>query len=111
MGKLFRSKKRKTFRSFVSNLGEKVKAKKLWAIIGKMTGKKVPGHLQHLKDTNGNLITDKEELANLIGQTYENIHSSSNYSKDFQNTKAKEERKDYNFNDGSKHRYNRKFKL
>ena len=109
--RLFRSKKRKSFRSFVSNLGEKVKAKKMWAMIRKMTGKKVPGHLQHLKDSEGNLITNKKELANLIGQTYEDIHSSSNYSEDFKGTKKREEEKTYNFNDGSTHKYNRKFKL
>ena len=109
--RLFRSKKRKSFRSYVSSLGEKVKAKKMWAMIRKMTGKKVPGHLHHMKDSDGNLITNKEELSNLIGKTYEDIHSSSNYSKDFENTKKKEEEKTFDFNDGSKHRYNRKFRL
>ena len=65
----------------------------------------------HITDAIQLLINDKEKLANRIGETYENIHSASNDSEDFQNIKSTEEKTDYDFNDGSKHRYNRKFKL
>ena len=110
--RLFRSKKRKSFRNYVSSLGDKVKARKVWGMIRKLTGKNVPSHLHHLKDSQGNLITDKEEIANTIGETYQNIHSSESYSDDFiRNTKLKEEANPIDFNTTNTHIYNRKFRL
>ena len=103
--RLFRSKKRKSFRNFVSSLGEKVKARKVWAMLRKMTGKNLPS-LHHLKDSKGNIITDKEQMSNLLGKTYQQIHSSANYSNDFKSIKKEEEEKPLHFNDGSNHIYN-----
>ena len=110
--RLFRSKKRKSFRNYVSSLGDKVKARKVWGMIRKLTGKNVPSHLHHLKDPQGNLITDKEEIANTFGETYQDIHSANNYSNDFiNNTKLKEEATPIDFNTTESHIYNRKFRL
>ena len=109
--RLFRKKKRQSFRNYVSSLGDKVKAKKVWNFVSKMTGKKIPSHLHHLKDEHGNLITDKEEVANLFGKTYENIHSSQNYSDAFKPTKSAEEQTPIDFSTNKQFHYNRKFKL
>ena len=111
--RLFRAKKRKSFRGYVSSLGNQVKTKKVWNMIRKMTGKNVPSHLHHLKDPQGNLITDKEDISNLIGKTYEDIHSSSNYSEEFKPIKRREEATpiDFNTESNSSPKYNRKFKL
>ena len=109
--RLFRRKKRQSFRNYVSSLGDRVKAKKVWYFVFKMTGKKIPSHLHHLKDEHGNLITDKEEIANLFGKTYENIHSSENYSDNFKPTKSAEEETPIDFSTNQTFHYNRKFKL
>ena len=109
--RLFRAKKRKSFRNYVSSLGDKVKAQKVWGMIRKMTGKNVPSHLHHLKDSQGNLITNKEEISNTFGETYQNIHSSDNYSDDFKNTKHNEEANPIDFNTSNTYIYNRKFRL
>ena len=108
---LFRKKKRQSFRNYVSSLGDKVKAKRVWNFVSKMTGKKIPSHLHHLKDEHGNLVTDKEEVSNLFGKTYQNIHSSQNYSDDFKPTKNAAEETPIDFSTSQTFYYNRKFKL
>ena len=82
-------------------------------MISKITGKNIPSHLLHLKDPfTGDLITDKEEIANTIGTTFEKNSSSKNYSKEFQAIKKREEEKPLNFSTKNKNlAYNKKFEL
>ena len=68
--------------------------------------------LTYLKDpSTGELITDKVDIANKIGATFEKNSSSSNYSKKFQSTKKTEEEKPLNFSTDENLPYNKKFKL
>ena len=54
-------------------------------MISKITGKNIPSHLLHLKDpVSGELISDKNDIANKIGATFEKNSSSGNYSEEFQ---------------------------
>ena len=83
-------------------------------MISKITGKNIPSHLYHLKDpVTGDLITNKEEIANKIGATFEKNSSSSNYSEKFQSVKRAEESNPINFNTRTKYikAYNKHFRL
>ena len=40
-------------------------------MIRKITGKNIPSQLLHLKDSQGELITDKLDMANAFGATFE----------------------------------------
>ena len=110
--RIFRKKKRESWRNYVSSINSKTPSNKVWNMIRKINGKNVPNHLHHLKDPNGNLITNKEDIANRIAQTFENNSSSDSYSEKFQNIKQKQERTklDFHTNDHNL-RYNKKFKL
>ena len=108
----FRRKKRQSFRNFTSSINSKVHSKKVWGMVQALTGKKVPSHLNHLKDDQGHFITDSKDIANKFGSTFSHNSSSNNYSQDFRdNVKAREENTPIDFSDNSYHKYNKKFKL
>ena len=108
----FRRKKRQSFRNFTSSINSKVHSKKVWSMVQKLTGKKVPNHLNHLKDEQGHFITDSKNISNKFGDTFSNNSSSDNYSQDFRdNVKTPAENTPIDFSDNSYHRYNKKFKL
>ena len=81
-------------------------------MIRKINGKNVANHLHHLKDDNGSFITEKENIANKLGKTFEKNSSSKNYSTKFQKIKKDEENKPLNFSTKNTNlRYNKKFTL
>ena len=109
--KIFRSKKRESWRQYVSSIDSRTRPTKVWNMIRKITGKNVPSCLHHLKDTNGNIITTKDDIAEKIAQTFERNSSSENYSTDFKTLKRREEAKTLNFNTRKSYSYNKKFSL
>ena len=67
-------------------------------MISKITGKNIPSHLLHLKDPiTGELITNKTDIANKIGETFQNNSASTNYSVEFQSIKNNVEKDKLNF--------------
>ena len=80
-------------------------------MVRKITGKNIPTRLLHLKDPQGNLITDKEDIAKEIGSTFQNNSSSENYSDKFLSHKRSEENKTLNFKTNIKYNHNKRFKL
>ena len=88
--KLFRQKKRDSWRSFVSSIDSRTRPTKVWNMIRRISGKNSKSHLHHLKDTNGELLTSKDEIADKLGQTFELNSSSDQYSNDFKNLKIQE---------------------
>lgn len=66
-------------------------------MVRNITGKKVPSHLLHLKNSDGTLITDKTDVADKLGETFQKNSSSENYSEKFKPTKKREEKKPLNF--------------
>ena len=108
----FRRKKRQSFRNFTSSINSKVHSKKVWGMVQALTGKKVPSHLNHLKDDQGQFITDSKDIADKFGSTFSHNSSSNNYSQEFRdNIKTTAENTPIDFNDNSYHKYNKKFKL
>ena len=109
----FKRKKRESWRNFVSNINSRTPTSKVWNMVRKITGKNTPSSLLHLINPNtGKLETDKTEVANLIGSTFEKNSSSENYSDDFKSIKRNAENKVINFNTGDIHQaYNKRFRL
>ena len=108
----FRRKKRQSFRNFTSSINSKMHSKKVWSMVQKLTGKKGPGHLNHLKDDQGDFITDHKDISNKFASTFSHNSSSNNYSQEFRdNTKTPEENTPLDFSDNNFHKYNKKFKL
>ena len=90
--KLFKQKKRDSWKNYVSSVNVNTPSKKVWDMIRKITGKNVASPMHHLKDENGTLITDRVEIANTLGAAIEKSSSSNNYSKEFQSIKARKEK-------------------
>ena len=100
-------------KNYIVLINSRTPFKKVWNMISKITGKKIPSHLLHLKNpSTGELITSKEDIVNKIGSTFEKNSSSQNYTSEFKRTKKIEEEKPLNFTTrGYEKPYNRKFRL
>ena len=107
--KLFKQKKRDSWKNYVSSVNVNTLSKKVWDMIRKITGKHVASPMHHLKDDNGTLITDRVEIANTLGAAIEKSSSSNNYSKEFQSIKAQKEKQKINFKTNRNLRYDKKF--
>ena len=107
----FNYKKRESWKKYVSSINSRTPTNKVWNMIRKITGKNIPSNLLHLKDENGNLITNKTDIINRLGSTFEKNSSSANYSKEFQNVKRAAEEKPLDFTTRDKKFYNKKFRL
>ena len=87
--------------------------KKVWNKIRKISGKNNGKVINHLKDNNGNFITDKKDVADALGEAFQKSSSSANYCTQFQKLKHDEEKHPINFNLSRKdkkknHSYNKK---
>ena len=109
--KLFKQKKRDSWKNCVSSVNVNTPSKKVWDMIRKITEKHVTSPMHHLKDANGTLITDRVEIANTLGAAIEKSSSSNNYSKEFQSIKALQEKQKINFKTNKNLRYNKKFTM
>ena len=109
--KLFKQKKRDSWKSYVSSVNVNTPSKKVWNMIRKITGKNVASPMHHIKDENGTLITDRVQIANTLGAAIEKSSSSKNYSKEFQSIKAQKEKQNINFKTNKNLRYNKKFTM
>ena len=109
--KLFKQKKRDSWKNYVSLVNVNTPSKKVWDMIRKITGKNVASPMHHLKDDNGTLITDRVEITNTLGAAIEKSLSSNNYSKEFQSIKAQKEKQKINFKTNRNLRYNKKFTM
>ena len=69
--KLFKQKKRDSWKNYVSSVNVNTPSKKVWEMIRKITGKNVASPMHHLKDKNGTVITDRVQIANTLGAAIE----------------------------------------
>ena len=111
--RLFKRKKKESWKNYVSSINSRTPAKKIWNMIGKITGKNIPSHLLHIKDpSTGKLLTNKIELADMLGSSFQKNSSSDNYSEEFRKIKEKEEEDEIVFNTRNRHLlYNKIFRL
>ena len=104
-------KKTSSWRQYVSSINSFTPMKKVWERIGKINGKNRTKLLHHLKDDNGELITNKEDVADALGKQFQKCSSSNNYSPDFQRIKSKSEKQPIDFSTNENLKYNKKFKM
>ena len=91
-----KASKRKSWKSYVSNLNYKTPIKKVWDMIRKISGKSKAPSFTQLNTKRGTKATSKEEIANTLGETFLDNSSSRNYSEKFQNIKKQEEKSNLN---------------
>ena len=109
--KLFKQKKRDSWKNYASSVNVNTPSKKVWNMIRNITGKNVASPMHHLIDGNGTLITDRVEIPNTLGAAIEESSSSENYSEEFQSIKAQKEKHKINFKTNRNLRYNKKFTM
>ena len=106
-----KASKRKSWKSYVSNLNHKTPIKKVWDMIRKISGKSKSPSFTHLNTKRGEKATSKEEIANTLGETFLDKSSSRNYSEKFQNIKKQQENIKVNFTSSNNEEYNSLFNI
>ena len=76
--------------NFCNKLNSKTQTQKIWKAIRKIKGKGGCNSVKHLK-VNGNLITDKKEVAEVLPKNLSK-NSTDNYSDEFQRIKTLKEK-------------------
>ena len=71
--RLFKQKRRDSWKNYVSSVHVNTPSKRVWDMVRKITGKYVASPMHHLKDENGILITDRVEIANTLGAAIEKV--------------------------------------
>ena len=71
--------------------------KKVWDKVKKITGRNCGQMSHHLKNKNGELITSKKDIADTLGEQFQQCSSSANYTPEFQRIKSKKESNPINF--------------
>ena len=96
-----KSSKRKSWRTYVSNLNYKTPIKKVWDMVRKISGKSKAASHQHLNSNfNGGAETNattKKDIADTLGDAFSKNSSNSNYPKEFQNYQKHQEKIKLNF--------------
>ena len=87
-----KASKRKSWKSYVSNLNHKTPIKRVWDMIRKISGKSKSLSFTHLNTKRGTKATSKEEIANTFGETFLDNSSSRNYSEISKHQKNKKKR-------------------
>ena len=110
-----KSSKRKSWRTYVSNLNYKTPIKKVWDMVRKISGKSKAASHQHLNSNfNGGAetkATTKKDIADTLGDAFSKNSSNSNYPKEFQNYQKHQEKIKLNFKSSNNEEYNNPFNL
>ena len=89
-----KQQKRNSWRHFCNKLNSKTQTQKVWKAIRKIKGKGGCNSVNHLK-VNGNLITDKKEVAEILAKNMSKNSMTDNSSDGFQRIKTfKKKKKD-----------------
>ena len=83
---------------------------KVWKAIRKIKDKGGCNSVNHLK-VNGNLITDKKEVAEVLAKNLSKHSSTDNYSDEFQRIKMLKEKRRLDFNSKNEEEYNLPFSV
>ena len=110
-----KSSKRKSWRTYVSNLNYKTPIKKVWDMVRKISGKSKSASHQHLNTNfNGGAETKaatKKDIADTLGEAFSTNSANRNYSKEFQNYQEQREKIKLNFKSNHNEEYNNPFNL
>ena len=110
-----KSSKRKSWRTYVSNLNYKTPIKKVWDMVRKISGKSKSASHQHL-NTNFNggaeaKATTKKDIADTLGDAFSKNLSNRHYPEQFQNYQKHQEKIKLNFKSSNTEEYNTPFNL
>ena len=107
---VYKSAKKQSWKSFCSSLTSKTSKKKVWRVIKKLKGKNSSPSVQHLKSAE-TLITDKQEVANLLAATLEKNSSFQNKCPAFSAKKLQNDKHPPTFESNNTEYYNMPFSL
>ena len=112
-----KSTKRKSWRTYVSNLNYKTPIKKVWDMVRKISGKSKSASYHHLNTNFNDATSDetksttKQDIADTLGFTFSRNSSSRNCSEAFKNLKTHQEKVKLNFKSSNNEEYNSPFNL
>ena len=90
------SNNEKGARGGISVINSEKQTQKVWKAIRRIKGKGGCNSINHLK-VNGNLITDKKEVAEALAKNLSKNSSTDNYSDEFQRIKMLKEKRRLDF--------------
>ena len=105
-----KQQKRNSWRHFCNKLNSKTQTQKVWKAIRKIKGKGGCNSINHLK-VNGNLITNKKEVAEVLAKNLSKHSSTDNYSDEFQRIKMLKEKQHLDFSSKNEEEYNLPFSV
>ena len=105
-----KQQKRNSWRRFCNKLNSKTQTQKVWKAIRKIKGKGGCISVNHLK-VNGNLITNKKEVAEVLAKNLSKNSSTDNYSDEFQRIKTLKEKRHLDFSSKNEEEYNLPFSV
>ena len=109
-----KSAKRKSWRTYVSNLNYKTPTKKVWDMVRKISGKSKSATYHHLNYNFNNAnetASTKQDIADTLASQFCSNSSTSHYSEEFQKYKKQQEKTKLNFKSSNNEEYNTPFNL
>ena len=109
-----KSAKRKSWRTYVSNLNYKTPTKKVWDMVRKISGKSKSASYHHLNYNFNNAnetASTKQDIADTLASQFCSNSSTSHYSEEFQKYKKEQEKTKLNFKSSNNEEYNTPFNL
>ena len=109
-----KSAKRKSWRTYVSNLNYKTPTKKVWDMVRKISGKSKSATYHHLNYNFNNAnetASTKQDIADTLASQFCSNSSTSHYSEEFQKYKKEQEKTKLNFKSSNNEEYNSPFNL
>ena len=105
-----KQQKRNSWRHFCNKFNSITQTQKVWKAIRKIKGKGACNSVNHLK-VNGNLITDKKEVAEILAKNLSKYSSTENYPDEFQRIKILKEKRRLDFSSKNEEEYNLPFSV
>ena len=106
-----RQAKRDSWREYVSKLNNRTPIGQTWNIVRKISGKYKTTPLKYLNAKNNSQATTPFDIANTLGESFQENSSSQHYSPTFQKYKTKTERHKINFKSSNSEDYNKNFTI
>ena len=109
--KTIKQAKKTSWQNYVSSLSSQSSVKKTWDMIKKISGKYVGHPIQHLKNRNGTIATNKESISKTLAEEFQHNSSSAHYTIEFQTYKNNCEKQTISFTSDNTEDYNAHFTL
>ena len=106
-----REQKRKSFRDFVSSIGNQTPLSKVWKSIRNLKGSGTDRSAHHLNRPDGSVAETKQDIADELAGRLSHNSSSTHYSTQFLRAKQRAETTNLNFTSTNAEHYNTTFTL